>query len=246
MDTAYYIVLWSLILVAGIVVDATAFSCSSGLGDIRQKQLSSTAQDLVSSLYFGNSGTVKRSDIYRLINIQSIYNEAFNYLNEPVDDRWSESGNLRYLFKVTLNGSSVPPTFSDTDFPGEDYWKVNPSANLSTWQDCRDMCAADSSRCRAWTFDHVTSQLYGCYLKTDASKKSPKIGVFSGCMNTSSSVVCDPDIANASAPPSGMRSAVPLGSLGGGTIELCADGRLADWEILTWTQPTKSFQLLSL
>ncbi|XP_065174441.1 uncharacterized protein LOC135804487 [Sycon ciliatum] len=33
------------------------------------------------------------------------------------------------------------------------------------------------------------------------------------------------------APPSGMRSAVPLGSLGGGTIELRADGRLTDWEI---------------
>lgn len=32
-------------------------------------------------------------------------------------------------------------------------------------------------------------------------------------------------------PPSGMRSSVPLGSLGGGNIELRADGRLADWSI---------------
>ena len=36
---------------------------------------------------------------------------------------------------------------------------------------------------------------------------------------------------NVSTPPSGMRSAVPLGALGGGCIELRADGRLADWQI---------------
>lgn len=32
-------------------------------------------------------------------------------------------------------------------------------------------------------------------------------------------------------PPSGIRSSVPLGGLGTGTIELRADGRLADWQI---------------
>jgi uncharacterized protein (DUF608 family) len=33
------------------------------------------------------------------------------------------------------------------------------------------------------------------------------------------------------APPTGMRSAVPLGGLGSGTVELRADGSLRDWEI---------------
>eukprot|EP01084_Bolivina_argentea_P134759 237594_1 len=32
-------------------------------------------------------------------------------------------------------------------------------------------------------------------------------------------------------PPSGMRSAIPLGSLGGGTFEIRGDGRLTDWTI---------------
>jgi hypothetical protein len=34
---------------------------------------------------------------------------------------------------------------------------------------------------------------------------------------------------NVSTPPSGMRSSVPLGPLGEGSVELRADGRLADW-----------------
>ena len=32
-------------------------------------------------------------------------------------------------------------------------------------------------------------------------------------------------------PPSGMRSSVPLGPLGGGTVELRGDGALRDWSI---------------
>jgi non-lysosomal glucosylceramidase len=39
------------------------------------------------------------------------------------------------------------------------------------------------------------------------------------------------DAGAKSAPPVGMRSAVPLGGLGAGTVELRADGSLRDWEI---------------
>lgn len=39
------------------------------------------------------------------------------------------------------------------------------------------------------------------------------------------------DVSHRIDPPSGMRSAVPLGGLGSGTIELRADGSLRDWNI---------------
>ena len=214
-----------------------AFHIAGGrasLVGVRCTNLPTTVQDLVASLRYANKGTVKSTDTYRLLTVGSIYNEGYNYLDEVSDDRWTELGHLRYLFQVTLNGSTHEPLefINNTDFPGDDYKHVPLSANLSSWGDCRDLCGQLAVHCTAWTFDHVNPSTSGCWLKSTVASMAPKSGVISGCMNNSMSSVCiGSSVTNASAPPSGMRSAVPLGSLGGGTIELRADGRLADWEI---------------
>ena len=222
-----------LIVITGNLILVFHFaSAKRGLVNMRKRQSATTVRDLVAGLYYSNTGTVLRTDNYRLIDLQSIYNEGYSYLDEPADSRWRENGNMRYLYQVTLNSSGQPTEFeNNTDFPSPDYKFIPLSSNVSRWQDCRKLCALAALHCSAWTFDNKFPKTAGCHMKGSVSKKSPKAGIISGCMNYSESKICTTSIKNASAPPSGMRSAVPLGSLGGGTIELRADGRLADWEI---------------
>ena len=77
----------------------------------------------------------------------------------------------------------------------------------------------------------------GCWMKASVGGFSSFRGDVAGC--SARGVVSAPSACcggrpsrRYSVPPFGMRSAVALGPVGGGTLELRADGRLADWRML--------------
>ena len=102
---------------------------------------------------------------------------------------------------------------------------------------CSDACANDT-RCMSWTWNPSKA----CYLKDAVAPAMqcnlPIPGQISGCSRSlepplPSGCMCDGSnsgkyYARAYTPASGLRSALPLGPPGA-TVELRADGTLADW-----------------
>jgi hypothetical protein len=210
--------------------------------------------DLIAALRFKNSGTVRASERYALKTIRSIYNEGYTYQGQG-NRAWTNLGHaaggtdgLDYLFKISPPASSSedPPYFhNNTDMPGGEYTILHGLPDHTT---CASKCDTDI-KCQAWVFDGWSANA-GCYLKSKAPKMKQKHGDWAGCSKSfaaSHSQFCTSappqptpraptpptpapaPIGNATTPPSGMRSSVPLGPLGEGSVELRADGRFADW-----------------
>ncbi|XP_062508972.1 uncharacterized protein LOC134185207 [Corticium candelabrum] len=188
--------------------------------------VSDSIADLIDSLQFRNFDVVRRDQNFTISTISSIYNEGYTYMGQGSSS--FHINGLPYLFEVKT--SDVKPNAStievNTDFPGNDYLHVPTWSSMENYRQCEARCDGDE-KCFAWVFEPKS----GCYLKSAVPPRVSKEGDMSGCKKG----VLDKNCGNAnvtlSTPPSGMRSAVPLGSLGGGNMELRADGRLADWSI---------------
>eukprot|EP01062_Namystynia_karyoxenos_P020533 TRINITY_DN17768_c0_g1_i1.p1 TRINITY_DN17768_c0_g1~~TRINITY_DN17768_c0_g1_i1.p1 ORF type:complete len:1046 (+),score=334.04 TRINITY_DN17768_c0_g1_i1:92-3139(+) len=193
---------------------------------------------LLERLRFRNSGTVRRGDVYRLIALPSIYNEGYTYMGAGHSDWTNLPGSIpwsgvEYLFRVEGRGSSSY-TCNGSAMIGSDLISLT---GLADAEACAAACEANArnstgpQRCRAWTYDG-TQHPSGCALKWGIGEIEPKPGLVTGCSRAFPLSGCDCSAQSSAllrVPPSGMRSAVPLGGLGEGSVELRADGRLADW-----------------
>jgi non-lysosomal glucosylceramidase len=96
---------------------------------------------------------------------------------------------------------------------------------------CEAMCCADQT-CVAWVyassapadFESCTAGSHCCYMKGSVTDEKPLAGLTNGLMGHAP--------IDASAPPIGMRSAVPLGGMGAGALELRADGSVHEVTII--------------
>lgn len=194
----------------------------------RKRQVADSVQELIDGLYFFNNGTVYANETYAVVPISSIYNEGYSYLGQG-DYQWQLGGHVSYLFRVDSAGTNTSAPMNNTDLPGND---LKHDDTVTSWQNCQALCDKQAPECKAWTFDSrpTTESSHGCWLKSQVPPAQPKELDISGCARGVISPNCQAG-AKLSTPPSGMRSAVPLGAMGGGSIELRADGRLADWQI---------------
>ena len=100
---------------------------------------------------------------------------------------------------------------------------------------CEALCCSDSA-CDAWVyvpsapamFESCNPGDHCCYLKNSVPTpvKNSDVGITSGTMRTPASH------GNYTAPPVGMRSAVPLGGIGAGAFEIRADGSVHEFTII--------------
>lgn len=144
---------------------------------------------------------------------------------------WGQGGSVPYLF-----ASSGPPTTCTPqaprpgfDSPGNDYRTHQLPAGAVAAQ-CEALCCGEQA-CGAWTFAPAAPGAYMscaagapcCYIKggTPDFTNSSVPGIVSGG-------VTRPPLSVAH-PPSGMRSAVPLGGLGAGSFELRGDGTIHEF-----------------
>ena len=200
-----------------------------------------SATDLYTSLRgvtFVNSGTTTAKDKfeYRTIVPNSGH---FGYL-EPYNisgkskthlGAWSQGSPFPYLYKVdpTINVTCDTSTMKGQDFKGGD------SGQVILDRDDYTLCAAaccDDPTCSAFTYavapgDFETCKKgdFCCYKKGGSPQpvSSEIPGIVSGYATRDD---------NTETPPSGMRSAVPLGGISTGAVELRGDGSLHEWTII--------------
>ena len=188
---------------------------------------SASVAELIDGVQFRNFDTVRSEQTFTINTISSIYNEGYSYMGQG-NSVFHFANGLPYLFEVKGSNVNASTVKVNTDFQGDDYLHLPKSSTMLNYTECEARCNGDE-KCRAWVFDGAERSTSGCWLKSAVPSRVPKQGDISGCKKG----VVDENCGNAilAPPPSGMRSSVPLGSLGGGNIELRADGRLADWSI---------------
>ena len=245
-----------LIVVAPLLAASEASAMSSeensvptGRGDAYLAQLS--------RLRFLNSGTVEKSESFAIQNIGTIYNECYDYeLNASMAAAsascYTTGGHVSYLYKQKAGAPPPAPPGSSRnsyeinatlcrhcDRGGADMPAPTGQPVASSFEECAGLCG-DDPRCRAWVYNPEQRK---CYKKTavtlavsippdkpggnDSSGCSPSYAP-ADCVAGSAPAHGPPSPGTAIAPPSGMRSAVPLGCLGS-TVELRGDGALRDW-----------------
>lgn len=191
--------------------------------------------------------------VYELVTLQSIYSEDYVYGGGSVVTGSWNTGPLHYLFRrVTERGDNKGAVVCEpnstvvrnANIPGGDFLELREPASGS-WGACAAACEAEP-RCQGWTYDCCNNShpgSAGCYLKSTVSEVARFHGDVAGCssrgVSVSRSACCQSrtTAANYTVPPHGMRSAISLGPVGGGSLELRADGRLADWRMLNNQPP---------
>ena len=208
-----------LLLLALFSIEYVSAAAAAAVAD------TSSLNELISQLVYKNKGTVTNKQTFSMQSISSIYNEGYTYMGQGEAD-FQVGGHLSYLFEVTnaSTHSNKSTIQNNTDFPGDDYFHFS---NCSDYETCSNRCENDA-KCKAWVFD---GNAKGCWLKSAVPARVAKQGDVSGCKDGVFEINCGNWNGSLATPPSGMRSAVPMGSLGGGSIELRADGRLSDWTI---------------
>ena len=183
--------------------------------------------DQLMSIPFNNNGTVHAGDAFVSSLIPSFYLEP----EAPPKARysWADLRHHAYLFASPSPSSCMGSSAvqNGTDRPGSDLRQITSSPSADA---CGKSCCADPA-CTAWVFAEkapitwagCTGGLSCCYLKAAGVAATPKAGLVSGSAKRD---------AGASSPPSGMRSAVPLGGIGAGSVELRGDGTLRAWTIV--------------
>ena len=188
---------------------------------------------LLSSIVRFDGGTVHAADHYKFAPIPCQYLEAENVTCAQCS--WGIGGSCPYLFGY--DGSDAPPIpdtcspgLPGTDRGGGDYRTQElPTDSVA---DCRALCCTED-QCNAWVyvpsapsnFLQCHTGSHCCYLKssTPAPTNSSLPGIVSGTATWPAQ--------NLTHPPLGLRSAVPLGGLGAGAVELRADGTFHEWTL---------------
>lgn len=140
---------------------------------------------------------------------------------------------------VSRSSCGVQKTYPGMDMPGGDITQVvlqvGPSDNATML--CANECC-NNKMCAAFTYTVAPSD-FGqckagddcCYLKS--APQSPVARSFPGLVSGVVTTTPPPAPANKPVtPPSGLRSAIPLGGISTGSVELRGDGRFHEWTIV--------------
>ncbi|CAF4867480.1 unnamed protein product, partial [Rotaria sp. Silwood2] len=162
------------------------------------------------------------------------YQYEFTFYTEPENVTrekfaWVEEVVRPYLYQKDPNKSlqcNSNPLLSGTDLPGADFLSIIPS--LADPSHCNTLCCTYMS-CAAWSYASLAPSDFNgckkgqpcCYLKTYIPASVPNQNIISATMNRTFPYN----------PPSGLRSAVPLGGITTGSIELRGDGTFHEWTI---------------
>ena len=185
-----------------------------------------------------HAGTVTIHDAYTFKGSACSYLEPENVTVAPAQGiGWTEGGSCPLLVQCSNASACVgkctalPPS-SGFDRQGGDYrnFHLPATANGSA---CSAQCCAES-QCRAWVYAPAAPAGQGptcpegepcCYLKATVEPETAVPGLFNGVVDRGPAPSLSP-------PPMGMRSAVPLGGLGAGALELRADGTVHEVTIV--------------
>jgi non-lysosomal glucosylceramidase len=181
---------------------------------------------LAAARFLSPPGVVNSSQNFAFLPISAEYLEAPNVSCSGCS--WGQGGPFPYLFDVTAappaNASCTPlgPPQPGTDRPGGDLESIVQKVDDASV--CASSCCATAG-CGAWAYASSAPAAFlscaagdhCCYLKSGQPDAKPLAGLTSGVVNRSA-------VTGAVAPPPGMRSAVPLGGLGAGALELRGDG----------------------
>ncbi|CAF1517484.1 unnamed protein product, partial [Didymodactylos carnosus] len=184
--------------------------------------------ELLNSFKFLNNGTISNSDIYEYQYEYAFYTEPENVTQAKF--AWVQENVRPYLYQMdpskTLQCDSNP-LLSETDLPGGDFLSLIPS--LADPSHCNTLCCTYMS-CVSWSYTSSAPSDFNdchenepcCYLKSYITESSHNSTIISAIMNRTFPY---------NHPPSGLRSAVPLGGITTGSIELRGDGTFHDWTI---------------
>ncbi|CAF1591372.1 unnamed protein product [Adineta ricciae] len=119
------------------------------------------------------------------------------------------------------------PILAETDLPGADFLSIIPSA--ADPSECNTLCCRYAS-CTLWSYASVAPSDFNdcrqgrpcCYLKSYTPQSVHTPNIISAIMNRTFSF---------EHLPSGLRSAVPIGGITTGSIELRGDGTFHEWTI---------------
>ena len=187
-----------------------------------------TTYDLLDSLRFLNEGSISSSDIYDYQYESVGYTEPENVTRE--NHAWAETGVHPYLYQLDPN---VPvkcdsnPFMIGIDLPGSDLLSIIPSTTDPS--QCVPLCCQHMA-CIAWSYAAAASVDYldckrgqpCCYLKSIVPQTKADPTITSATTNRSMPY---------NHPPTGLRSAVPLGGITTGSIELRGDGTFHEWTV---------------
>ena len=142
-------------------------------------------------------------------------------------------------------------TTPNHDIPGHDAGEVQHRSDGSYVRapaDCEELCCASAPGCDGFVYTPTTPVVMGgcanasqpcCYLKAGAVG-APQIPCapggnksYTGCIAVTLQTSRDAAAHyTGTAPPSGIRSAVPLGGISCGSVELRGDGSFSEWTIM--------------
>lgn len=194
--------------------------------------------ETLTSTPFKHVGVVLASDAYTYVPRACSYLEPENVTVAPASGiGWTEGGACPLLYACPANGCfgecAPEPADPNTDRPGGDYRAFQLATPTPAGAECATTCCGEAA-CLAWAYapaapagqePSCAAGLPCCYLKSSVSPASPLAGVFSGTVSRGAA-------PNVTAPPMGLRSAVPLGGLGAGAFELRADGTVHEVTIV--------------
>ena len=247
----------TLLVTASAAAAATAAAAAPAVATAESADAAHIA--LLDSLQFLNRGTVESSDAFEMRSVSTIYNEQYSYFGQGAEG-FVTGGHQSYLYRVngTKKHMAPPPPpgykknaypvntslHAHADFGGYDL--VGALKEQHSYTDCALYCGGMPA-CMAWVWNSQTTK---CYPKSRAGKPGYNAPDFFGCSPSypPTSAACKGPFPSpvppppplkywGATPPSGMRSAVPLGTIGQGSIELRGDGALRDWRLVFNNDP---------
>ena len=195
--------------------------------------VSAAADDLPSLLsktVFLNKGVVNSTFVPVVQSQPGMYLEPENMTRAQW--AWADMGSVPYVFNQEVlkrDDCTLGSVFQNTDLPGSD---VSQAAGLASVDECAQTCC-HLPACMAWTYAASAPRTFGkcvagkpcCYMKSAAGTHQASSGLVSGVVASRLTIGAE------SAPPTGIRTAPPLGGLGAGTLELRADGSMTAWTL---------------
>ena len=150
---------------------------------------------------------------------------------------WSIGGDVPYLFQRDGAPSPPKPVCSVmSKAPGHDSPGNDIASAPSTGSDACGAACCENTACAGFVFVTSAPSDFGsckrgqacCYLKSALAAQIPSSvpGIMVGVVTPRS------PYDGFKTPPNGMRSAVPLGGISAGAVELRADGQLHEWTIV--------------
>eukprot|EP01060_Flectonema_neradi_P034788 TRINITY_DN6212_c0_g2_i1.p1 TRINITY_DN6212_c0_g2~~TRINITY_DN6212_c0_g2_i1.p1 ORF type:complete len:973 (+),score=112.61 TRINITY_DN6212_c0_g2_i1:37-2955(+) len=181
---------------------------------------------LLASVQFLNEGTWRADNYTVIAHHNRGYLEPENVTRSEY--AWALENNIPQVYSQKTHQCQPGKPLVNTDMPGMDLMQIPSVASTAA---CDAICCSNID-CSAWVFAEQAPANLGkctagsscCYLKSGVPTAVPHQSVSSRVVRSEGTF----EGADAH-PPTGIRSAPPLGGLAAGTVELRADGTLTAW-----------------